>query len=111
MGASLYKLCVPSAFGGKAGFDMDAKYFSSGCTGVTTLVQGVTGDGGEPGLSWDFPSAQWPLSGVGSAPSCCSRSPGVERKLALFPLMCVFSLPTLGPLPWSQGSAKAEGGS
>lgn len=47
MGASLYKLCVPSAFGGKAGFDMDAKYiFPQGVLAVTALVQGVTGDGG-----------------------------------------------------------------
>lgn len=113
MGASLYKLCVPSAFGGKAGFDMDAKcIFPRGVLAVTALVQGVTGDGGRQVWAGTFPL----LSGLCQVwdllPSCCSRSPGGWAQAGSVPLMCVFSsVPTLGPLPWSQGSTKAEGGS
>lgn len=113
MGASLYKLCVPSAFGGKAGFDMDAKcIFPQGVLAVTALVQGVTGDGGRQVWAGTFPL----LSGLCQVwdllPSCCSRSPGGWAQAGSVPLMCVFSsVPTLGPLPWSQGSTKAEGGS
>lgn len=46
VGVSLYRLHVPSAFGRRAGFDMDAKSgLSSGCTGSYHLDEGMHGDG------------------------------------------------------------------
>ena len=86
--------------------------FPQGVLVVTTLVQGVTGDGGSQVWVGTFPL----LSGLCQVwdlfPSCCSRSPGGWAQAGSVPLMCVFSsLPTLGPLSWSQGNAKAEGGS
>ena len=46
LGVSLYRLHVPSAFGRRAGFDMDAKSgLSSGCASSYHLDEGMHGDG------------------------------------------------------------------
>lgn len=46
MGASLCRLCVPSAFGGRAGFDVDTSHiFPQGVLTAITLLGGVAGDG------------------------------------------------------------------
>ena len=86
--------------------------FPQGVLAVTTLVQGVTADGGSQVWVGTFRL----LSGLCQVwdlfPSCCSRSPGGWAQVGSVPLMHVFpSVPTLGPLSWSQGNAKAEGGS
>lgn len=110
MGASLYKLCVPSAFGGKAGFDMDAKYiFPQEVYWRLPLWYRVwlemEGARFEPGLS--LCSVASVRCGIRSQ-AVVAEALGVEQQAGSVPLMCVFSsLPTLGPLPWSQGSAKA----
>ena len=61
MGVSLYRLNVPSAFGGRAGFDVDARHvFPQGVLAAITLGGGRAGDGGlelMPGVKWDFLSA------------------------------------------------------
>ena len=47
VGTSLYRICLLSAFGGKAGFDVDASHiFPQGVLAAVTLVRGVAGDGG-----------------------------------------------------------------
>ena len=47
MGTSLNILYVPSAFSGRAGFDMDANHiFPQGVLTATTLVEGGAGNGG-----------------------------------------------------------------
>lgn len=47
MGVSPYRLCLPSAFGERAGFDVDAGHiFSQGVQTAVTLVGGVAGAGG-----------------------------------------------------------------
>ena len=47
VGASLCRLCLPSAFGGRAGFDVDTScIFPQGVLTTVTLVGGVAGDGG-----------------------------------------------------------------
>ena len=46
VGASLYRLCVPGAFGGRAGFDVDASHIFPQCVlAAIALVVGVAGDG------------------------------------------------------------------
>lgn len=47
MGASLWRLYVPSVFGLRAGFDVDTSYIFLQCVLVPhTLVEGVAGVGG-----------------------------------------------------------------
>ena len=47
MGASLYRLCVPNAFGGRAGFDMNTSHiFPQGVLAAITLVRSGAGEGG-----------------------------------------------------------------
>ena len=46
MGASLCRLCVPSAFSGRAGFDVDARHILlQGVLAAVTLVSGVARHG------------------------------------------------------------------
>ena len=47
MGASLYRLCVPNAFGGRAGFEMDVTYiFPQGTVAAITFIGRGAGDEG-----------------------------------------------------------------
>ena len=46
VGASLYRLCVPSAFGRRAEFDMDTSHiFPQDVLGAITFIRGGAGDG------------------------------------------------------------------
>ena len=63
VGASLYKLHVPNAFGRRVGFDLVASHiFPQGVLAAITLVVGGAGDGveSEPNVSWNFLSSLWP---------------------------------------------------
>ena len=63
MGMSLYRLCIPNAFGGRAGFDMNASHvFPQGVLAAITVVGGGLEMKGLQlglGVRWGFPSAQW----------------------------------------------------
>lgn len=75
MGASLYKLHMPNASGGKAELDIDSGHiFPQGVLAALTLVSGRTGDWGaraSTGRDLGFPLYSVPvttLSGLGSVP-------------------------------------------
>lgn len=73
MGASLCSLHVPSGFGGRAEFDVNASHvFSQGLPAAINLVEGSAGYGGvgpDSGVSQCFPFAQWPTSHIAEAES------------------------------------------
>lgn len=64
VGTSLYRLCVPSAIDERVGFDVRANHIFLQCEWATITLVGVElemeGLELEPGVKWDFPSAQWP---------------------------------------------------
>ena len=79
-GVSLHRLCVPSVFGVRAGFDADASHvFPHGVLATITLIEGVAGDGGAracTGCEVGLPLcslAVATLSGVESAPTLLER--------------------------------------
>lgn len=76
----LYSLCVPSAFGRRAGFDVNTSHdFPQVCWQRSPWEQvglEMEGLGPEPCVSQGFSSAHWPslpYLGWGWVPSCSSR--------------------------------------
>lgn len=59
VGAFLYRIQVPNAFGGRAGLEVDASHaFPQDVLAATILVEGGSRDGGqelEPAEKWDSP--------------------------------------------------------
>ena len=75
VGVSLCRLCAPSAFGGRAVFNVDAShFFLYGVLAAIILVGGVAGDGGATacaGCELGVPLCSVAIttpSGAGSAP-------------------------------------------
>lgn len=88
--------------------------------GLPWMLMGTGSPHFSTGCDWGWRSRVWvgtfPCSvasvRVGSVPKLLQQKPGGWAQADSVPLMCVFSsVPTLGPLPWSQGNAEAEGGS
>ena len=113
MGASLYKLCPPNAFGrAGAGFDVDASHIIHLGVLEYHLARGWIGSEGARAvthsMTWDFLSAQWPsLPYLG----VWSQVAGVEAqrvgpKLAMFPQSVCVCFPLHCP---GGGSALEEG--
>lgn len=101
MKASLYRLRVPSCFGGSAGFDMHRSHvLPQGVLAAVTLVGGIAVDG--RASSRTRCEAGLPLRSSLSPPykvgvRCLVAGAEVLRvgsKLALFPIMCAPSPPT-----------------
>ena len=93
MGVSLYRLHVPSAFGGRARFDMDASHvFPKGVLAAIMVRVGAGNVGvrARVGYEVELPLCSvviTTLLGQGLIPSCWIRP-----KLAMFPLSVCFSL-------------------
>ena len=117
VGVPLCKVCVPSAFGGRAGFDMDASHlFPQGVLAAITLLGGGAGDEGVRGGAWCEAGlslcsvAITTLSGVGSGPKMLKRKPLGSSRVGSVPFKYVLSpLPALGPLP-QRGLVLKQGG-
>ena len=85
---SLYTLQVPSAFGGRARFDVNRSHlFTQGVLAAINLVGGRVGDGGgraiarcEAGLPL-CSVAITALLGQGHLPSCWSRNPRFSNQI------------------------------
>ena len=117
MGASLCQLHVPSAFDGRAGFDMEASHvFPQGVLTAVTLVQGGTRDrGARVGARYE---ARLPLcsvaiitlQGQGLIPGCCSRSPEFHAQAGSVSFKRVyFPSPHTGTFATEEGSTEASG--
>lgn len=102
--------CVPSIFGVRAEFDVDAsQVFPHGVLATVTLMEGVAAARGardcagcQPGL----PLCS--LSGVEFAPTLLGN-PEVQFKLILFPLSLCFSSPYTGAFAPEEGRAEVNG--
>lgn len=105
MGASLYKLCGPSAFGGKAGFAVDAQ----GVLAAPTSVRAVTGDGGA-GFELGLSPAQWPLSGWDLFPSLQQKPGGLSASWPCSLDVCVFFCPHAGPRALESAECRSRRG-
>ena len=82
VGASLYRLCVPNAFGGRAGFEMDVTYiFPQGTVAAITFIgRGAGDEGARAGIGCEVglplcSVAKTALSGVRSNPKLLEQKP------------------------------------
>lgn len=80
VGASLFRLCMPIAFHGRDGFDVDTSHvFPQGVLIAITLIEGMAGDGGaSTGWEVELPLCSvsvTTLSVLSLIPSCGSGSP------------------------------------
>ena len=100
VGVSLYRLHVPNAFSGRAGFDMGTCHLFPQCVpeAITLVVGGAEIEGLELelGVRWDSLSIQCPSTpcqSSGMIPSCWSRSLEFQALLASVLFKCVFPSP------------------
>ena len=79
--ASLYSLCVPSAFSGRAVSDMNTTYIPQGVLAAITLIGCGAGDGGAMAGAWCelglllCLGASTTLLGAGSIPKLLEQKP------------------------------------
>ena len=101
----LYRLHVPHAFDGRAGFNMDVLTSHGVLTAVTLLVGEAVDGCARAGCKYEVRLLCSPLSQEwGLIPSCWNRSPQVQTLVSSVPFKCMFSV----CLPWDLCPREAE---